>query len=94
MHETRIDQPGLTPSEIRHDIKLALRGSLPHQLMVAFQLKDIPPAELDPRTNMVLHALLAERGRTGHDLKAQNETNRTMFQIYSVSQWIYNGPIL
>ena len=88
MHESRIYQHGLTPSEIRHNIKLALRSSLPHQPMVAFQAKDIPPAELDPRTNMVLHALLAERGRAGQDPKAQNETNRTMFQVYSDSQFI------
>ena len=88
MHESWIYQHGLTPPEIRHNIKLALRSSLPHQPMVAFQAKDIPPAELDPRTNMVLHALLVERGRTGQDPKAQNETNRTMFQIYSNSQFI------
>jgi hypothetical protein len=43
--------------------------------MVAFQTRDIPPAHLDPPTNMVLNALLAERDRPGLATAARNETN-------------------
>ena len=47
---------------------MTLRKALPDQHIVEFQLKDIPPAAIDPETNMVLHALLAERTKADRDM--------------------------
>ena len=87
-HESLIYQYGFTPEAIRHDIKLSLRTALPTHPMVAFHIRDIPPAHLDPPTNMVLNALLAERDRPGLATAVRHETNRTMFQVYSDSDFI------
>ncbi len=42
LHENRIYQPGLTPSEIRRKVKLALRTESPYPHLVNFLARDIP----------------------------------------------------
>jgi hypothetical protein len=67
-HEARIFQHGYTPDNIRRNIKLILRTALPDQHIVEFQVKDIPPVAIDSATNMILHALLAERIKADLDI--------------------------
>ena len=91
LHENRIFQPGLTPSEIRRKVKLALHTDSPYPHLVNFLARDIPPSILDPHTNLVLHALLAQRDAPNLDTASRNETNRTMFQVYSDSEFLIHG---
>ncbi len=60
-HESRIYQHGYTPDNIRHNLREILSNLRPEDHLVEFQQKDIPPAEIDPDTIMVLYALLEER---------------------------------
>jgi hypothetical protein len=39
-----------------------------HTCLVKFQEKDIPPAEIDPDTSMVLHTLLEQRNKADAEL--------------------------
>jgi hypothetical protein len=91
LHETRIYQPGLTPDEIRQNVRLALQTASPAQYMTNFQPKDIPPSNLDPQTHTVLHALLADRDRPNQNTAARNATNRAMFQVYSDSPYLIHA---
>jgi hypothetical protein len=87
--ETLIYKEGRTPAALRSGIKSALRSALPDKHLKEFNARHIPPAQRDPQTHMVLHALLLaqnhHKGKTesSHSGKAHNDTNRTMYKIYS-----------
>jgi hypothetical protein len=91
LHENRIYQPGWTPREIRRKVKLALSTDSPYPHLVNLLARDIPPSILDHHTNMVLHALLAQRDAPNLDTASRNEINRTMFQVYSDSEFLIHG---
>jgi hypothetical protein len=68
-HEERIYQHGYTPSVIRTSIQNILRDSNPHQHIVDFPPKDIPPMDRDALTHRTLTKLLALRDQIKEDLQ-------------------------
>jgi hypothetical protein len=70
-HKARIYQVGYTPSAIRNNINTMLRDSNPDQPTLDSQEKDIPPANRDAHTHLVLTDLLQQRNRMDEDFHLQ-----------------------
>jgi hypothetical protein len=66
-HESRIYQPGYTPTAIRNNSQKLLRESNTHQHMVDFREIDIPPPNRDEHTHRIVTDLMQQRNKLGED---------------------------